>query len=163
MDHLFKHGPWVLGRSYAELLNFLELMHSENTPSILSMCTCFLSEAWWGSSVFDGECSLFDPFSSMHSWNGLFWGCNQIVIFFLSVSWNFVELIIKITELAGFSHDFLSEEERRLNGSVLSFVQKGNSVVYEGLVEKHSWAFQKVTSMAGYFLASLRIIASKSL
>lgn len=51
--HLFVHFPRVLWFCNHELFNFLELMDSENTPSIFPMSTCFLSKACRCSAVLD--------------------------------------------------------------------------------------------------------------
>ena len=58
-EHVLEHGRGVFRLGDAELLNLLELMHSEDTPSIPSVGTGFLSETGRVSGVpaIDGDWS----------------------------------------------------------------------------------------------------------
>ncbi len=106
-NHIFMGLPWVLWLGDNELLNLLELVHSENSPSVFSMGPCLLPEAWGTSPIFDRKLGLFDPLVSVHGWDGLFWSGYQVEVFLLSISRNLVELVVKVAKLAGFSHNFL--------------------------------------------------------
>lgn len=163
MDHIFKHLPWVFRLGDAELLNFFELMDSKDTPGVLSMSACLFSEAWWRSSVLDGQAWLLNPLSSVHCWNGLLWSSNKIEVLIFSISWNLVELVIEIAELAGFSHNLLLQEERRLNEIITSLWKEGDSVVDERVVQENSNSFQEVASMSCDLLSSFWVISSQSL
>ena len=95
--HLLEHLPWFLRLCDAKLFNLLELMDSENTPSIFAMSSSFLSKARWAATIFNWQSSFFYPFSSVHGRNWLFWSSNQIKILFVIIPRYLVKLIIKVT------------------------------------------------------------------
>jgi hypothetical protein len=119
-DHFFMHFPGLLRRSDAELLDFLELVNSEDTPDVLSVSACLLSETRRDSCQSLGHIVRLNPLSSVQSRNWLFRSSNQVHEVFIMFSDDFVEVLFEVRELAGLFHDFLLHEERRLDGSVLS-------------------------------------------
>jgi len=129
LDHVFMSLPRIFRFCDDKLFNFLELMHSENTPGIFSVGTCLFSEARTSSCVLDGQLSLLKPLSSMQSRDGLFWGSNQIerVIGF---TLKFIELFVEVAELTSLGHNLFFKEERRLYRFVASFGQKRYSIAY---------------------------------
>lgn len=52
LDHFVMCCPWIFWLANYELLNLFELMNSEDTPVILSVGTCLLSEARAEASIF---------------------------------------------------------------------------------------------------------------
>ena len=70
---------------------------------------------------------------------------------------------MEISQLAGLSHDFSFEEERRLNKIIPFLVEEGRTIVDKGVVKKNPHTFKEVPSVTSYFLTSFRVISSNSL
>lgn len=99
-NHLLMHCPRILWPCQNKLFNFFELMDSENTPSIFSMCTSFFSETCRCSSISYWQGLLVNPLFSVISRNRLL-GCGNKIIIIIkllrSFSFYFIKRFIKIT------------------------------------------------------------------
>jgi hypothetical protein len=84
IDHIIKHGPARFGRGDAKLLDFLELMHTEDTPHVSACRAGFLAEAGRISCVPDGQRSagVVEPLARMERRDGLF-RCGDEVLFII--------------------------------------------------------------------------------
>lgn len=77
------HLPRLLGRGDDELLNLLELMHTEDTPGITTMSASLLTEASRVTGITDGKNLRVQPLSKMHGSNRLLRSSNQVLLSFL--------------------------------------------------------------------------------
>ncbi len=158
--------PRVFGLAKDKLLDFFELMDSENTPVVFSMGSSFLSETGGDATVLNWKVGLFDPFTSVHGRDGLLRSGDQVgivalfpcLIFF--APFDFVKVFFKVTQLASFFHYLLFHKVWRLDHIVSSFHEEVNSEVDESVVEKDTVTFQEITSVACDLLTSFWVITS---
>ncbi|KAI6776833.1 hypothetical protein HG530_000778 [Fusarium avenaceum] len=78
--HLVELVPAVIGATKDELLDLLELMHTEYTPGITAVAASLLSEASTVTTVLDGELSGLDPLIGVEGGEGLLAGRDQVSI-----------------------------------------------------------------------------------
>lgn len=117
LEHLTVHLPRLGRVGDSELLDLLELVNTEDSPSILSVRTGLLTEASRKTSVLDGELLRLNPFLSVVSRDGLLRGGDEVLLISV-VSVNLVEGLVKLLELSGLSHNVLVHEERGLERGV---------------------------------------------
>lgn len=88
-NHFFKHLPRgiVLGRRDAELFDFFELVHAEDSKSVTSVAASFLAEARGEASVAKGQSGGVYPLVEMVGSDWLFAGGNQISEEQISAGW----------------------------------------------------------------------------
>lgn len=127
-----------------ELFDLLELVHSENTPHVLTSCSSLFSEARGKSTVLDGKVCSLQPFSSVHCRDGLL-GCSNEVI--LTVLYR-VKVLSEVIELASLVHELTLHEVGWLQESVASVGHKVQSVVDYSLVQKNSDSSEEIASVA---------------
>lgn len=158
LGHFFVLFPRVFRSADDKLLDFFELVNSESSPGLLSVGSGLLSEAGGESSVLEHFTLLeIKPLFSVEGGDGLLGGGNKIVfsiflvgidcllVFFLFLVLvssddsylgdDFVELLIEVRELAGFSHDILLHEEGWLDCIVTSIDEEFHSIGLESLTE----------------------------
>lgn len=64
-----------------------------------------------------------------------------------------VELLIEVGELTGVAHDFLTHEERGVNGSIALLHKELLAEALQSLHENHTVVLQEVTTLTCYLLA----------
>lgn len=139
-DHLMEFVPTLRWISNAKLLNFLELMNSENSPSIFSMSSSLFSKTSRKTTKSLRQLLLLQNFISKKGRNRLFRSSNEIKVFdivLISVlsSRDFVQLLVEVLQLTGLSHNLLLHKERCLQRSIFSLHQKLQSVVNKSHVQ----------------------------
>ena len=79
-DHFFKHVPRgiVLRRRHAELFDFFELVHAEDSKSVTPVAASFLAEARGEACVAKGQSGGVNPLVEMVGSDRLFAGGNQV-------------------------------------------------------------------------------------
>ena len=144
--HFFQFVPRVLRLAKNELFNLLKLMDSENTPYISTVRSSLLSETWWVTCISKWQISWFYPFISMHSWNWLFWSCDQVKWLFSFISsFNLIQVFFKVIKLAGFMHYWWFHEVWWLKWSVFSFVKSWDTVIDQRLIQHNTKSLKIVT------------------
>jgi hypothetical protein len=118
--HLVELVPAVIGATEDELLDLLELMHTEYTPGITAVASSLLSEASAVTTVLDGELSGLDPLIGVEGGERLLAGRNQVSIRLggCRTLRNAVQLLVKLGELRSLGHLVAVEHERGLVRSV---------------------------------------------
>ncbi len=88
-NHFFKHLPRgiVFRRRDAELFDFFELVHAEDSKSVASVAASFLAEARREASVAKGQSGGVNPLVEMVGSNWLFAGGNQVSVEQMSRGW----------------------------------------------------------------------------
>ena len=108
--------PAVIGATEDKLLNLLELVDTEHTPSITTVAASLLSEASAVTTVLDGEFSRLNPLFGMEGGKGLLAGGDQVSIGLggCRAFRDTVQLLVELGELSGLSHLVAVEHERGL-------------------------------------------------
>mmetsp|Transcript_11764 Transcript_11764/g.24873 ORF Transcript_11764/g.24873 Transcript_11764/m.24873 type:complete len:276 (-) Transcript_11764:577-1404(-) len=132
-----------------ELFDLFELMDTENSSNVPTGRSGFLSKARGDSGVSQRQRRLFDPFVLVVGTQRLFRGGDQVLFLAFAVgvvglSRDLVELFVKVVELCDRGHNVLVHEERRLDDVVSACSQKGNTVIYYGLIQQNTGIGQEV-------------------
>lgn len=131
-DHGVKLGWGSLGLADDKLLNLLELVNSEDTPSVPTVRTGLLSETCRVTSIalnsfqstamvaverrmysLEGQVLGIEVFVHVIGRDRLLTGGNQVHV--LSTSRNLVKSLIKVFKLRSRTHNLLLDHERGLN------------------------------------------------
>lgn len=133
-DHGVKLGWGSLGFADDKLFNFLELVNSEDTPSVPTVRTGLLSETCRVTGIalsffqstgmlaierrmcsLEGQVLGIEVFVHVIGRDRLLTGSNQVHV--LSTSRNLVKSLIKVFKLSGRTHNLLLDHKRGLNFS----------------------------------------------
>lgn len=119
-NHFVKGFPRMLRVGNDELLDLLELMHTEDSPCISSVRTGFTTIARRESGVGNWEVVLGEPFVGVEARDGLFRGGNEILLL-VSVDY-LVEFLVELFQLSSFGHHVLVHELGCLKWDVVDII-----------------------------------------
>ena len=159
LDHLFVFLPRLVRVGDAELFDLLELMDTEDTPSVSAVGTSFFSEASRVTTIAQRQVLAFNDAVQVEGAERLFRSGNQIQVTVVVVASDFVELFIVLFQLSNLVHNISLHEEWGLNSSVLSLAQELQAVVDQGLVQVHGDTLQVVATVTGSSRASFGVVA----
>lgn len=158
-DHLVEHLPGLLGVSEHKLLDLGELVDTEDTPGIATVCTCLSPVAGGVTTVLQGQVRLQKPLISVEGGDGLLRGGNEVLVVLWWAVRDLVELLVKLGELGRLCHHVLQHELGCLQRSVAPQHQELQAVVDQSLVEEGAPLLEEVTTVSDNLDTTLRLVS----
>ena len=165
-NHLVELFPRFVWRTEDKLLNFFELVDSEDAPDVLTTLSCFFSETRWVTSISNWQRSWFDLLFHVHCGNRLL-RCRDkvagllILLFLLAIifgsSLHFVKVFLEIRELTGGVHYRGLHEVWGLQWRVSIGSKQMKTIVNKSLIEENTETFEIVASVSGDFGSSFSL------
>ena len=113
----FMHFPGVFRCAEDELLDFVELVSSENSACVFAVCSCFFAEACADACKFERQVFLFEDFVHVHGCHRML-GCGDEVEIFV---FDFVENICEVAD-GGYAFVWFTFHEVRWLNEGVAFV-----------------------------------------